>query len=104
RAGSHSDAHVELPSRPGSLARVSLEARGDGTARVASPRILGRVEAAPAREADPPATRPSILLYLVDTLRADHVGSYGYALPTTPEIDAFAGEGLRFAHVLAQSA
>ncbi len=33
-------------------------------------------------------TRPNILLIVVDTLRFDHLGAYGYARPTSPEIDA----------------
>jgi arylsulfatase A-like enzyme len=37
-----------------------------------------------------------ILLVSVDALRADHVGAYGYARPTTPNIDRFAREGMRF--------
>jgi choline-sulfatase len=42
------------------------------------------------------------LLYLdIDTLRADHVGCYGYHRATTPNIDALAAEGIRFANVYA---
>jgi arylsulfatase A-like enzyme/HEAT repeat protein len=37
-----------------------------------------------------------ILLVSVDALRADHVSSYGYAKPTTPNLDALAREGARF--------
>jgi arylsulfatase A-like enzyme/tetratricopeptide (TPR) repeat protein len=40
--------------------------------------------------------RPSILLVSIDTLRADHVGSYGYRAAATPVIDALAARGLRF--------
>jgi arylsulfatase A-like enzyme len=38
---------------------------------------------------------PSVLLIVVDTLRADHVGAYG-GRAATPAIDALAAEGLRF--------
>ncbi len=37
-----------------------------------------------------------IVLISIDALRADHVGAYGYARPTTPRIDALADEGVVF--------
>jgi arylsulfatase A-like enzyme len=37
-----------------------------------------------------------ILLVTIDTLRADHVGSYGYARPTTPNLDRLAAESTVF--------
>ena len=43
--------------------------------------------------------RPNILFLMVDTLRADHVGCYGYGKPTTPSIDRLTKEGVRFADV-----
>ena len=41
--------------------------------------------------------RPNVLLITIDTLRADHVGSYGYAAAETPTIDRLAARGVRFA-------
>ena len=41
-------------------------------------------------------TRPSVILITVDTLRADHVGCYGYAKIKTPNMDALAADGIRF--------
>jgi arylsulfatase A-like enzyme/Flp pilus assembly protein TadD len=40
--------------------------------------------------------RPNLLLITIDTLRADHLGSYGYAGVKTPVLDALAREGVRF--------
>jgi arylsulfatase A-like enzyme/Flp pilus assembly protein TadD len=37
---------------------------------------------------------PNVLLVTIDTLRADRVGAYGYALARTPAIDALAREGV----------
>ena len=37
-----------------------------------------------------------VVLVSIDALRADHVGAYGYARPTTPHIDALANEGTLF--------
>lgn len=44
-----------------------------------------------------------VVVVLLDTVRADHVGCYGYARPTTPHLDALAGEGVRFAEVVSPS-
>ncbi len=40
--------------------------------------------------------RPDIFLITVDTLRANHLGCYGYSWNTTPNIDAFAKSALLF--------
>ena len=40
----------------------------------------------------------NIILLTIDTLRADHLGSYGYRRDTSPNLDALAAAGARFAH------
>ena len=44
--------------------------------------------------------RPNVLLISIDTLRADHLGSYGYAAAQTPTLDALARRGLRFSQAV----
>ncbi len=39
---------------------------------------------------------PDLFVVLFDTLRADHLGTYGYERPTSPAIDALAAEGTVF--------
>ncbi|MEQ8768614.1 MAG: sulfatase-like hydrolase/transferase [Planctomycetota bacterium] len=41
-------------------------------------------------------SRPSVLLISIDTLRADHLGTYGDASARTPSLDALAKEGVTF--------
>lgn len=45
-----------------------------------------------------------LVLFSLDTLRADHLGCYGYARETSPHTDALAARGLRFSDVWAESA
>jgi arylsulfatase A-like enzyme len=42
-----------------------------------------------------------VIIYLVDTLRADRLGVYGYARPTSPQLDALAAESVVFDHAYA---
>lgn len=49
------------------------------------------------------AQRPNVLVILIDTLRADHLGAYGYARDTSPNIDALAAEGVRFDATMSSS-
>ncbi|HSL20643.1 MAG TPA: sulfatase-like hydrolase/transferase [Vicinamibacterales bacterium] len=51
----------------------------------------------------PAPTRPNVLLVTLDTLRADRIGSYGYKLAATPNLDRLAREGVLFADATTQS-
>ncbi len=44
-----------------------------------------------------------IIVVDVDSLRADHLGCYGYGRPTSPSLDALAAEAVRFEWAFAQS-
>lgn len=46
-------------------------------------------------------TRPNILLLTIDSLRADHLGCYGYAKNTSPNLDALASQGIVFENAFA---
>ena len=84
------------------VVRVSVEAVGEGTVRLERPRLLGAAPRTVQARAAPP--RPlNLLLVVVDTLRADHLGCYGHERPTSPHIDALAAEGLLFTRAVAQS-
>ncbi len=77
--------------------RASLGAR----VRVAIACVLAALGAAGCEPSPPLA--PSVVLIVIDTLRADHLGSYGYDEPTSPRLDALAREGARFANARATS-
>src|SRR5437763_11705168 len=41
-------------------------------------------------------TAPNVVVITIDTLRADHLGCYGYNQIRTPNIDSLAADGIRF--------
>lgn len=48
-------------------------------------------------------TRPNVIIIMVDTLRADHVGCYGYLKNSTPNIDRFARGATLFSKAISQA-
>jgi len=46
---------------------------------------------------------PDVYLITIDTLRADHVGCYGYKQVETPALDALAADGVRFTQAFTHS-
>lgn len=46
---------------------------------------------------------PNILLITIDTLRADHLGIYGYKRDTSPNIDELANKGVLFENAYSQA-
>jgi arylsulfatase A-like enzyme len=64
----------------------------------------GRARELSQRAALPPAPNsPNVLIIIVDTLRADHVSSYGYARNTSPYLDSLAQQGVLFENAIAPS-
>ncbi len=50
-----------------------------------------------------PANGYNVVVVVVDALRADHLGAYGYARKTSPFLDSLAGQGLVFEHASSHS-
>jgi arylsulfatase A-like enzyme len=46
---------------------------------------------------------PDVLLIILDTVRPDHLGCYGYYRDTSPNMDSLAGSGTRFLNAQAQA-
>jgi len=78
---------------------ANQEARSDeGNGANAARTVFERAPIAPrgAGATRPDGGRPDVLLISIDTLRADRLGCYGNARPTSPTIDALAARGVRF--------
>jgi arylsulfatase A-like enzyme len=91
------EASVDLSRHAGRDVELTLETRGfDAGARRTA--FWGApVLTAGAREA------PLVVVYLVDTLRADHTTPYGYARDTTPELLRFAADGVVFEQAISHA-
>lgn len=95
-------ADLDLADLSAGVWKLSFVSTGRGQLRVERPHLIGTAPAGVAL----PFVNPqpwNILLYVIDTLRADHLGVYGYKRPTSPRIDTFAGEATVFTQVTAQS-
>ena len=79
-------AAVDAPVPPASVDTPSAVA---ATASVASP-------ASPALRPKTRVERPDIVLVTLDTVRADHLGAYGYERKTSPHLDALAASSVVF--------
>jgi len=49
-----------------------------------------------------PQQRPNIIVFMLDSLRPDHLGCYGSGIVKTPNIDRLAELGCRFTNAYAE--
>ena len=93
-----SDADVDLSRWAGRTVKLQLRteslAEGD-VALWANPLVT-----VPASGKRPP---PNVLIYTIDTLRADHASAYGYSRDTTPFLKRFGATGVVFDDCQAQA-
>jgi arylsulfatase A-like enzyme len=61
--------------------------------------VTGRLGAAAVRPAS--VDRPNVVLVVLDSLRRDHLGVFGYERPTSPTIDRLAREGVLLRDIIA---
>jgi hypothetical protein len=78
--------------------RVSVDVPAGGTVRLTTdPGVLLGTPVLYRPEANP----AHIVVVVVDTLRADHLGAFGYPRPTSPQLDQIAAAGVWFSRALA---
>jgi arylsulfatase A-like enzyme len=94
------DHSLGLQELAGREIALRFEARPLGDAGVSLPVWGDPVLLAP-RPREP--TARNLLLISLDTLRADHMGAYGYARDTTPFLDTLASQGVLFEEYVAAS-
>jgi arylsulfatase A-like enzyme len=88
---------ASLDAFAGQRVVLRLESAGEGVGLFGAPRILGRSDDAPVPKGD-------FLLYMMDSVRADHVGVFGDApAGRSPTLDRLAKEGIGFARALSHS-
>ncbi len=83
------DAEVDLASYGGRSVKLAFETRSESHGAVA-------LWANPLLTSKAPKNRPNVLIYMIDTLRADHTSLCGYARDTTPSLKKLGAEGLVF--------
>ncbi len=71
--------------------------------RVVATLLSALLVAATSSSCGPEPPPPNVVLISLDTLRADHVGTYGYPKDTTPNLDRFAAAGIVFLNNYAQA-
>jgi arylsulfatase A-like enzyme len=94
RAAQWQDVRLDLSAWAGKNVRLSLLASGSGpnVAFLSNPTV-----------SSPPVERLNVVMILEDTLRADHLSSYGHHRPTSPMKDRLAEEGVLFLNAVSQA-
>jgi arylsulfatase A-like enzyme len=85
--------HAYAVAVPRSTSPAELELTYEIADSGGAPRSLFLAE--PSFEVSGRGAPRTIVLFVVDTLRADRVGAYGFHLPTTPRLDRYFASGLR---------
>ncbi len=95
------DARLDLAALAGKTGRLLFEVENEGDA--AGARHADALWSTPRIDHPGAAPGPNLLLITIDCLRADHLGSHGYARDVTPHLDEVAAAGVRFAHAYANA-
>lgn len=106
-AGAESGWSIDLAGLQGQIVEVSLENQADAKTTLRDLRLDGSRRTAPAvlSAGDRPEGARNVIVYVIDTLRADHLTPYGAAPDVSPFLDDLAGRSalLRRGYSLAAS-
>ena len=83
--------------------RIVLTTLGSTAALVTAEFVLGKTGRTVRTALSPQRPKSNVLLISFDALSAEDMSVYGYGLPTTPNIDAFARKSTVFKHFYAAS-
>ena len=87
---------ISLTEWAGQRVSVKMGSHGSGVAFFGDPKMV------PIVEADPKV--PNVIVVMIDTLRADHLGSWGSPVPdVSPVIDGLVDDGVQFSFALSSS-
>lgn len=93
---------INLAPYKGKRVTIILETKrvggdeGEGTSELIPAFWINPLVYSPRKPGTFTEGRPNIILISIDTLRADHLGCYGYSRPTSPVIDGLAAQGVVF--------
>ncbi len=90
---------VDLSGHAGRNVEILLETTGYEDAGAPDRAFWGD----PTITVEDEVPRPLVVVYLVDTLRADHLPLYGYSRDTAPELSRFAKDAVVFDQAIASS-
>lgn len=88
---------------------IAVGSRGDNNINSASLAVLAKMDGIAEYQKKSPTNADischdcNIILLSVDSLRADHIGAYGYARDTTPYFDSLAKNGILFENYFSTS-
>jgi arylsulfatase A-like enzyme len=88
-AGVWEDADVDLASYAGRNVKLVFQTNATHEGAVG-------LWANPLLTTNAPGNRPNVIVYMIDTLRADHTSLYGYARDTTPFLKKLGAQGMVF--------
>lgn len=92
-------ARIDLEEYAGRKVRLTFKTRSSTDGLTSYPLWGSPILDRPRSPSDP----PNVILLVVDTLRADRLGSYGSRTVSTPHIDSLARDGILFDPVVSQA-